>query len=135
MFKALENAYEWAPVPLRLGLAALFGFTGINKFMDPATTAQFFGSLGFPVPEITVWFVIALEILGALFLLLGLWTRITAIVLTLFLIVAITTAYIIPWDPSKLMMLMTHWPMLGSTLALICSGPGKWSLDEKFFWE
>lgn len=135
MFKKLEDAYEFAPVPLRLGLAALFAFTGINKVMDPAGTAQMLRGLGFPVPGVFAWLLIVIELAGALFLLLGFLTRITAIVLTVLLAVAIITAYIIPWDPSKLMLLMTHWPMLGGTIALMLSGPGRWSLDERFFWE
>jgi putative oxidoreductase len=135
MFRKLEDAYEYAPVFLRLGLAALFAYAGITKLMNPAQTTQFFGSLGFPSPEVFVWIAIVIELLGALFLLLGLLTRITAIVLTVFLCVAITTAYLIPWDVAKLPLLMNHWPMLGSTFALMFSGPGKWSLDEYFFWE
>ncbi len=135
MFKALENAYEWAPLPLRVGIAALLGFAGFNKIKDPAGTAEMFGGLGFPVPEVTVWVAIAILLLGALFLLLGLWTRVTATVLTVYFIVAVITAYIIPWDASKMMMLLFHLPLLGGTIALMFSGPGKWSLDEKFFWE
>ena len=135
MFKRLEDAYEWAPVPLRLGLAALFAFTGIMKVMNLDSMTQFFAGLGFPAAQAFVWLAIVIEIVGALFLLLGLWTRITAIVLSALLVIAITMGYLIPWDASKLPMLMNHWPMLGGTLALIFSGPGKWSLDEKFFWE
>ncbi len=135
MFRKLEDAYEYAPIPLRIGLAALFLYTGIKKLMDPAGTATFFGSLGFPSPEIMAWVAIVIELLGGLFLFLGFLTRLTAIVLTLFVGVGIVTAYIIPWDPSKLMMLLLHGPIIGGTIALMLSGPGKWSLDEKYFWE
>lgn len=135
MFKKLEDAFEYAPVPLRVGLAILFGFSGINKLMDPAGTSQFFGSLGFPLPDIMVWVAVAIEVIGALFLLLGFATRLTAIVLTVFLAIATTTAYIIPWDPSKLMMLVIHAPLIGATLSLIFSGPGAWSVDERILWE
>lgn len=135
MFKKLEDAYEWAPVPLRLGLAALFAFTGIMKLTNVDGITQFFASLGFPAAQAFVWLAIVIEIIGAVCLLLGLWTRVTAMVLSVLLVIAITTGYLIPWDASKLPMLMNHWPMLGATLALVFSGPGKWSLDEKFFWE
>jgi putative oxidoreductase len=135
MFKTLENAYEYAPLPLRLGLAAMFAYTGITKVMDPAGKAQMFASLGFPLPEITVWVVAAVEIIGALLLLLGLLTRVAAIALTVLLAVAIVTAYIIPWNPDNLMMLMLHWPLIGATLSLVLYGPGKLSLDERLYWE
>ena len=135
MFEKLQNAYEWAPVPLRVSLAALFAFTGIMKVMNVDGVTQYFTGLGFPAAQAFVWLAIILEVGGAVCLLLGLWTRITAMLLSALLVIAIITGYLIPWDASKLPLLMNHWPMLGATLALVFSGPGKWSLDEKFFWE
>ncbi len=135
MFKRLEDAYEWAPVPIRIGLAVLFAFTGYMKVTNVDGMTQFFASLGFPAAQAFVWLAIVLELVGAVFLLLGLWTRATAMVLTLLLAIAITTGYLIPWDASKLPMLMNHWPMLAGTLSLVFSGPGKLSIDEKLFWE
>lgn len=135
MFKALEETYEFAPVPVRLGLAAVFAFTGITKLMDPATTAKYFGAMGFPSPEVFVWLAIIIELVGALFLLLGFLTRLTAIGLSAFLLVAMTMAYFLAWPPQNMLSFMFHWPVLGGALSLIFSGPGRWSLDGKFFWE
>lgn len=135
MFRMLEKFNDFAHFPLRLGLAALFGLAGLGKLMDIQGTAGFFGSLGFPMPLFWVWIAIAIEIIGAIFLLLGFVTRFTAIILTGFLCVALIMAYIIAWDPAKLQVFMLHMPILGATIALVLGGPGKWSLDERFFWE
>jgi len=135
MFKKLEDLYEFAPLPLRLGLAALFAFTGITKVMDPAGTAAMFGGIGFPAPEIFAWVAIVIELVGALFLFLGLLTRVSAIVLTVFIGVAMVTAYIIPWNPANLTIFMLHWPIVGALLGLVFFGPGKLSIDEKLYWE
>ena len=135
MFKTLEDQFEFAPVPLRLGLAALFIFTGITKLMDPQGNAMFFSGLGIPAAEILVWVVIAIELLGGLALALGFLTRLAAIGLSIFVLVALILAYIIPWPPQNMLLFMFHWPALAGLLTLIFSGPGKWSLDERFYWE
>lgn len=135
MFKSLENMYEYAPIPLRVGLAALFLTTGIMKALNLEGTAQFMGSLGFPSPMIIAIIVMAAEILGGAFLLFGFLTRLAAGGLTILLIVAVISAYLIKYDPSKLFDIMKHLAWIGGTLTLMFSGPGKLSLDEKLFWE
>ena len=135
MFKALENAYEYAPLPLRIGLAALFLTTGIMKAMDIESTAGFMGSLGFPAPMAVAIIVMAVEIIGGAFLLLGFLTRISATALTILLIVALVSAYLMNYDPSKLVDVMKHLAWIGATIGLMLFGPGKLSVDEKLYWE
>lgn len=135
MFKSLEKMYDFAPFPIRLGLAVLFAFTGFGKLADLAGTTQFFANAGIPAPEIMVWVALSIELVGALFFLLGFLTRITAIVLALFVLTALTFAYFIPWPPQNLLLFVFHWPTLGALLSLIFSGPGKWSVDYAMLWE
>ncbi len=135
MFKALEDQYEFAPVPLRIGLAAMFLTAGIMKAMNLEMTSQFMGGLGFPAPMAVATVVMVAEILGGAALLLGFLTRAAAAVLTIVLVVATVSAYVVKYDPSKLGDIMKHLAWIGATLALMFSGPGKLSLDEKFFWE
>lgn len=133
MFKALENAYEWAPVPLRVSMAALFLYAGIMKFMDLGMMTGFFESAGIPAPGIMAPLVAVLETVGGLLLLLGLLTRASAFVLAVILVVATVVTY--DPDPIKIGMSLQLIALIGGLLALMLSGPGKWSLDEKFFWE
>lgn len=131
MFKKLEDLYEFAPLPLRVGLGAMFLYAGIMKLMGLAGVTGFFGSLGIPIPQALGPLVAVLETLGGAFLLLGLWTRISSFVLAVILVVAVAVTY----DPSKVSSALQHAGLIGGLLALVLAGPGKWSLDEKFFWE
>lgn len=134
MFQWLEDRYEWAQLPLRIGLAAMFLFAGIVKLMDVEMTGGFFGTMGFPAPMAVGIFVAAVEVLGGAALLLGLYTRIAAALLTIILIVAA----VVTFDSSNLQMLgmtLQLVALIGALLSLLFSGPGKWSLDEKWMIE
>jgi putative oxidoreductase len=135
VFKKLEDAYEYAPFALRLGLAAMFLTVGIMKAMNLQGTAGFMGSLGFPLPMATAILVTVAEILGGAFLLLGFLTRLAAGWLTIVLIVALISAFLIKFDPSKLGNVMQMLVLISSTIAVALLGPGKWSIDEKLYWE
>ncbi len=78
---------------LRLCLGALFLTHCAAKIFifTPAGTAAFFGSLG--LPPALAYLVIAAEGLGGIALIIGLWTRIVAILLTLILLGAIYTVH------------------------------------------
>ena len=58
---------------VRLGLAYVFITHGLQKFTHPAATAKFFGHLGLPLPLEFMYFICAVEILGGILMLLGLW--------------------------------------------------------------
>jgi len=133
MFKKLEDWYEFAPLPLRVTMAALFLYAGIMKLMDLGMISGFFGSAGIPLPGIMAPLVAVLETVGGLFLLLGLWTRASAFVLGIILVVATVVTY--APDPTKIGMSLQLITLIGGLVTLMLSGPGRLSLDEKFFWE
>lgn len=83
----------YAALLLRLSLGALFlAHAGLKFFVfTPAGTAKFFGSLGLP-PELA-YVIIAVETVGAIALILGLWTRVAAVVLIPILLGAIVTVH------------------------------------------
>lgn len=56
---------------------------GVDKFAAGAVT-----EMGFPLPLLFAWLAVAAEIAGGFFLILGLWPRVTAAVLTLQMAVA-----------------------------------------------
>jgi putative oxidoreductase len=134
MFQWLEDRYKWAQLPLRIGLAALFLYAGIVKFTDLETMAGFFGTLGFPAPMATLIFVAAVETLGGAALLLGLYTRIAAALLAIILVVASVVTFNAS-DMTSMGMTMQLVALIGALLSLLFSGPGKWSLDEKWLIE
>jgi putative oxidoreductase len=83
----------YAALLLRVSLGALFlAHAGLKFFVfTPAGTAKFFGSIGLP-PELA-YLVIAAEVLGGIALILGVWTRVVAILAVPILLGAIVTVH------------------------------------------
>ena len=83
----------FAALLLRGSLGVLFlAHAGLKFFVfTPAGTAKFFGSVGLP-PELA-YLVIAAEVLGGIALILGIWTRIVAILAVPILLGAIFTVH------------------------------------------
>jgi putative oxidoreductase len=83
----------YAALLLRVSLAVLFfAHVGLKIFVfTPAGTAKFFGSVG--LPSEVAYVVIAGELLAALALLLGVWTRVVALLATPILLGAIFTVH------------------------------------------
>lgn len=136
MFRFLENLSDYAALPLRLGLGALFLYTGINKAMDVAAVSGMLGSLGFPAPIFWAYLLMLAEIVGGAFLVVGFLTRLASGWLGIVLLTAIFTVHIrnLASYPQVMQMYMIV-ALLGGLIALMLSGPGKWSLDELFLWE
>ncbi len=93
------------------------------KVANMTNTVSMFASMGFG----TFWayLVSAVELVGGLAVLLGIYTRFFAVLLTIVMIVAI---YVLHND---IMSLMTPLTMLFSTLALTLAGAGAYSLVTK----
>lgn len=83
----------YAALLLRISLGGLFlAHAGLKFFVfTPAGTAKFFDSVG--LPPALAYLTIAVEVLGGIALILGLWTRIAAIVLVPILLGAIFTVH------------------------------------------
>lgn len=86
-----------APLLLRLYLAPVFWMAGSNKFMHFSETAEWFGNsewgLGLPAPYVLVFLVALFEVLGAIFLLAGLATRLISLPLMVIMVVAALTVH------------------------------------------
>ena len=83
----MENAKTYLAPLGRLLMSSLFLWAGINKLMSPGGTAQYFAAVNVPVPEVAVWVVIIIEIVGGLAILLGYKIRWAAAVLAIFCLV------------------------------------------------
>lgn len=84
---------DLAALLLRVVTGGLFLFHGLVKLLvfTPAGTAAFFGSLGLPAP--VAYLVIAVEVLGGLMLLAGVWTRWVALATIPLLLGTIATVH------------------------------------------
>jgi putative oxidoreductase len=90
--KALRYV-DWVPGLLtRLVVGFAFFDSGRGKLANMENTVNFFTDLGIPFPELNAGFVSRLEYYGGMLLLLGVATRIVALLLSSTMIVALLTA-------------------------------------------
>jgi|SRR5450756_472139 len=83
----------YAALLLRVSLGVLFlAHASLKLFVfTPAGTAKFFGSVG--LPPALAYVIMTAEVLGGIALILGIWTRVVAIVLAPVLLGAIFTVH------------------------------------------
>lgn len=118
---------------VRLYWGALLILTGVGKYMNIQHVADFFTSLDIPYPLAAAYLVGALEIFGGIFLILGLFSRLFALLLSIMLIVALLTAHhaassLIFITPSAITK-EEPFLYLFATLVVFCFGPGLFSID------
>ena len=85
----------WGLLIIRLALGAVFLMHGAQKLFEftiPGTVVSF-GALGAPLPEITAPLVAVLEFAGGILLILGLLTRLVALLLAIDMVVALVLVH------------------------------------------
>jgi uncharacterized membrane protein YphA (DoxX/SURF4 family) len=123
-----------ANVLVRLLVGAVFLSEGIQKFLfSEALGVGRFEKIGIPFPHFSAPFVADVEIAAGALLILGLFTRLSVLLLLVDIVVAIAT--------TKLTMLALHgfwamaheartdWSMLLGLLFLLVAGAGRLSVD------
>jgi putative oxidoreductase len=109
------------------------GQSGWGKLHNLDKVTEFFTSLNLPMPARTALAISSLEFFGGIFLALGLLSRLTALVLTINMIMAYVTAdreALLSFfsDPDKFSAAAPYVFLVASLLILIF-GPGKIALD------
>ena len=109
------------------------GQSGWGKLHNLDKVTEFFTSLNLPMPAQTALAISSLEFFGGIFLALGLLSRLTALVLTINMIMAYVTAdreALLSFfsDPDKFSAAAPYVFLVASLLILIF-GPGKIALD------
>jgi putative oxidoreductase len=128
---ALLNRFEFVPILLaRLALGVGFAMTGHGKlFGGHANVVELFTNLKIPMPELNAWFVSGLEFFGGILLVMGLGTRIIALMLSFAMLVAGLTA-VFPKDGFLSSLLSTEVLAMLMLFWLVFSGPGPFSFDH-----
>ena len=131
------NALQ-APLSLvgRLLLALLFVPAGISKIGGFAGTVGYITSAGLPAPTIAAVVAIIVEVVGGLALVIGLGTRLAALALALFTLVAafgFHAYWAVPADQQFMQQLLffKNIAITGGLLLLAAFGAGAWSVDGK----
>ena len=120
----------------RIAIAALFLPAGLNKLMGMEGVTSYFASLGLPVVGVLVWVVIAIEVLGGVALILGYKTRLVAIGLAIFTVLASIVGHAFwaaPVDAAFIAQLLffKNMAVTGGLLILASSGAGSISIDGR----
>ncbi|UCD67004.1 MAG: DoxX family protein [Betaproteobacteria bacterium] len=114
----------------RIFIAALFLMAGIGKLgAGYAGTQGYMESMG--VPGILLPLVIALEIGGAILVIAGLFTRVTALALAGFTVVSAVLFHADFSDQMQMIMFMKNFAIAGGFLFLAANGAGAWSVDAR----
>lgn len=120
----------------RILLSLVFLIAGYRKLMAVAASAGYFAKLGFPMPEVMVWVAIAVELGGAILLILGWKARGAAWLLALFTLIATFAAHRF-WevDPAQYANQMNHFlknlAIVGGLMFVAAAGPGALSVDGR----
>jgi putative oxidoreductase len=132
----LERLRFIAPLATRIVIGLAFVETGLGKWAHMDRTAEFFASLGIPLPGVNAVFVATLEMVGGGALVVGLLTRPFAALLSSTMAVALLTAdrgaFLASWarasdtSPTD----VTSFVFLLLLLWLVTHGAGTLSLDH-----
>jgi putative oxidoreductase len=127
---SLESPFLFA---VRLYWGWQFIQAGWGKLHDIGKVIGFFTELGIPGPELNAYFVSALEFTGGVLLVVGLGSRLIALLLAVDMIVAYIAAdrealFSIISNPDKFTAAAPYTFLFASLLVLIF-GPGRFSLD------
>jgi uncharacterized membrane protein YphA (DoxX/SURF4 family) len=153
--KAMKRVINWLVDPpvtgpstilfIRLLAGGVFFWEGILKFVYTNQGVGRFTKLGFPFPETTAHFVATIEIVGGLFLIFGLLTRIAALYFICQMIVAVLSTKVslyfgtspLPLPPAPptvgiwavLHEIRSDYSQILTCVFLLMEGAGRRSLD------
>lgn len=120
-----------APFILRVVVGAVFVMHGIQKLsMGVDGVAGFLGGMGFPVPVVMAVLLIAAEVVGGAFLIVGLFTHWVAKLLAFVALIAaltvhITKGFYVSEGGYEFALLL-----FAAAVSLAITGAGRWSLDS-----
>ncbi len=124
---------------MRLWWGWSFFQTGKGKLIHHADTADYFQTLSIPMPGLNAWIAGSVECFGGLFLMAGLASRLTAIPLSVTMIVAYLTA-----DSEALQSIFSDtdrftsaapFLFLLTALLVLAFGPGAFAIDRLLAWK
>ena len=113
----------------RLLLAAIFIWAGIGKLTNPAGTAQYFAHANIPIPDVMVWIVLIIELVGGILVLIGYQTRWAALVLAIFCVLTGVMVHLPVGDQANMTHLFKNLAMAGGFLYVFAFGAGVLSVD------
>ena len=110
-------------------LAVLFLLSGLGKIGAYGATATYMSSVG--VPSVLLPVVIATEVFGAIAIILGWHTRVTALLLAGYALLTALVFHTNFADQTQMIMFLKNVSIAGGFLLLVSHGAGPLSLDRR----
>jgi len=115
----------------RILLASIFIISGIGKVAAPEATMGYIAAMGLPLPAVALAGAIGVEVIGGLMLVLGFYTRSTALALAAFSVATGVIFHGAIGDQNQLIHLMKNFSMAGGLLQVAAFGAGALSIDAR----
>jgi len=133
MFAKLQDPLALAG---RLLMAVLFLPAGIGKLTGFAGTVGYISSAGLPMPQLAAVVALVVEIVGAVALIAGFGTRVAAVALAVFTLVAsffFHAYWAVPAEQQMIQQLLffKNMAVAGGLLTIAAWGAGAWSVDAR----
>ena len=137
LYLTFSNICQKLCSPLLLFVRLYWGWqfaeTGWGKLHNQAKVIEFFTSLNIPFPAFNAHFVSGLEFLGGILLILGLFSRPIAFLLTCSMFVAFCTAerdaFLSIFSDSEKFCKADAYTFLAAAIMILAFGPGLFSID------
>lgn len=131
-----NNLNQWPLTLLRVVLGVIFAYHGYLKLFVPGGfvgTVGFFTALGIPLPTYSALLVAVVEFVGGLFLLLGMVTKWSSLLLIIDMLVAffmvhLKNGFLVSKGGYEFVLLI-----LAALLVVLVNGAGKLSVGKKYF--
>jgi len=125
----MNNVEKFADLGARILLSAIFLLSGAGKITAYAGTQAYMASQG--VPGVLLPAVIAVEVLGAIAIILGWQTRVAAFLLGGFTLLSALVFHSNLQDQIQMNMFLKNLAIAGGFLFLVAHGAGALSLDHR----
>jgi putative oxidoreductase len=127
----LSSYNDLAILIARIFVAILFLIAAYNKLKGLGGSTAYFTKLGVPAPSIAAPIVAAFELAAGILLLVGFKTRLVALALAIFVIIAALLAHTNFADGNQLNHFLKNLAIAGGCLALFVTGGGAYSMDAR----
>jgi putative oxidoreductase len=127
----LEKHSDLATLVGRLFMSSLFVLYGYFKLTGYAGTVAYMGKQGLPAQSLFAILAIVIELGGGILILIGYQTRLVALGLAIYVLVAALIAHSHLSDGGQLVHFMKNMAIVGGCLAFVASGGGAYSMDGR----
>jgi len=126
---------DWASALGRVGLAAIFLWSGYGKLVHMDGNLGYMKAFGVPAPELFIWPALLAELTGGALLLVGLKVRWAALALSAFTLPASFIFHAYWGAPADQVMnaqihFMKNLAIIGGLLTVVAHGAGRVALDR-----